>query len=80
MTPPATYDDPEFRTAERALARRRLVAAVITVLAFTGIAGGSLAGALAGAHDDRVDQAPTSQAPTSQAPTSQAPTSQMQVF
>jgi hypothetical protein len=61
MNEPAPHDDLEFRAAERAIARRRLVAAVVTVLALTGIAGGSVVGAVAGAHDDRADQAPLSQ-------------------
>ena len=55
MTSSAAYDDRDFRVSERAVARRRLVAAVITVLALAGIAGGSVAGALAGAHDERAD-------------------------
>jgi len=52
---PASYDDPDFRSEERAVGRRRLVAAVLMVLALTGLAGGSAAAAVASAHDDRVD-------------------------
>jgi hypothetical protein len=57
---PASYDDPDFRTHERAVRRRRIVAAAFTVLALTGLAGGSAAAAVASAHDDRVDASPTS--------------------
>ena len=52
---PASYDDPDFRSEERALRRRRLLAAVVMVLALTGVAGGSVAAAVASAHDDRAD-------------------------
>ncbi len=55
MTRSTSYDAPTHRAAERALGRRRLVAAVITVLALAGIAGGSAAAATAQAHDDRAD-------------------------
>ena len=55
MTRSTSYDDPDFGDAERRLARRRVVAAVVTVAALAGVAGGSVAGALAGAHDDRAD-------------------------
>ena len=58
-----SYDDPGPVPSERALARRRLVAAVVTVLALAGVAGGSVAGALAGAHDDRADTTSASSAP-----------------
>ena len=57
---PASYDDPDFRTEERAVRRRRLVAAGCLVLALTGLAGGSAAAAVASAHDDRVDVGSTS--------------------
>ncbi len=52
---PASYDDPDFRTRERAVGRRRVVAAALMVLALTGLAGGSAAAAVVSAHDDRVD-------------------------
>ena len=57
---PASYDDPDFRTEERAVRRRRLVAAGFLVLALTGLAGGSAAAAVASAHDDRADVGSTS--------------------
>jgi hypothetical protein len=51
---PASYDDPDFRSSERAVGRRRVVAAALIVLALTGLAGGSAAAAVVSAHDDRV--------------------------
>ena len=55
MTAAPQWDDPGFRADERSLRRRRLLAAVVTVVAFTAVAGGSAIGAVAGAHDDRAD-------------------------
>ena len=56
MTRPASYDDPGFRTAERRVARRRLVAAIVTVVAFGAVAGGAALGAAASAHEDRATE------------------------
>jgi hypothetical protein len=53
MARPPAYDEPDPR--ERALGRRRLVAAVLTVLTLTAVAGGSAAAAVAVAHEDRAD-------------------------
>ena len=57
------YDEPSLGAPERALARRRRVAAVVTVVALAGVAGGSAVGAVAGAHDDRADQTSASSMP-----------------
>jgi hypothetical protein len=65
---PATYDDPDFRAAERVVRRRRLVAAAVVLLAFLGVAGGSAAAAFASAHDDRADaQVPAFALPSTEA-------------
>ena len=56
---PAPYD-PDFRTEELAVGRRRVVAAAFMLLALTGLAGGSAAAAVASAHDDRADAGSTS--------------------
>ena len=57
---PASYDDPDFRNHERAVGRRRIVAAALIVLALTGLAGGSAAAAVVSAHDERVGPSPSS--------------------
>ncbi len=57
MIRPASYDDPDFRSEEHGLRRRRLLAAAVMLLALTGVAGGSIAAAVASAHDDRADTA-----------------------
>ncbi len=44
--------DVESRESETKLRRRRLLAAVVTVVALTGVAGGSAVGAVASAHED----------------------------
>ena len=44
---PASYDDPDFRTEERVVRRRRLLAAIVTLTAFVAVAGGSAVGAVA---------------------------------
>jgi hypothetical protein len=46
------WDDAHRRTSETRLRRRRLLAAVVTVAAFTAVAGGSALGAVASAHED----------------------------
>ena len=46
------WEDPEFRASETRLRRRRLLAAVLTVAAFTAVAAGSAIGAVAAAHQD----------------------------
>ena len=55
MTEPAPGEDLTFRAEELTLRRRRLLAAVVTVAALAAVAGGSALGAVAGAHDQRVD-------------------------
>jgi len=57
MTDPASYDDPEFRAAERAVGRRRAFATAIAVVALAGIAGGSAVGAVESAQGDRAEHA-----------------------
>jgi len=56
---PASYDDPDFRSEERVVRRRRLLAAIVTLTAFVAVAGGSAVGAVASAQEDRAD--PTAQ-------------------
>jgi hypothetical protein len=55
MIDPALWADPELRPEERAFRRRRLLAAVVTLTAFVAVAGGSVVGAVASAHEDRAD-------------------------
>jgi len=60
VTAPASYDDPEFRAAERAVGRRRIVATVIALVALTGLAGGSAVAAVASAQNERAEHAAVS--------------------
>ncbi len=46
------WEDAEFRAEERAVGRRRLLAAAVMLLALAGVAGGSAIGAVASAHED----------------------------
>ena len=55
MTERAPQEDLTFRVEELTLRRRRLLAAAVTVAALAAVAGGSALGAVAGAHDQRVD-------------------------
>jgi hypothetical protein len=63
VTRPATYDDPDFRAHERAVGRRRVVAAVITLLALSGVAGGAAVGAVVSSQNERGEHAWSGQVP-----------------
>ena len=55
VTTPASYDDPAFHAAERAVGRRRIVATVIALVAFSGLAGGAAVAAVATAQNERTE-------------------------
>jgi hypothetical protein len=55
MDRPASYDDPDFRSRELAVGRRRVVGALVVLVTLTAVAGGSAAAAVAVAHDNQAD-------------------------
>ena len=61
MTGDASYDDPDFRAAERAVGRRRAVATVVALVALSGLAGGSAVAAVASAHQERAEHSVSSE-------------------